>query len=96
MTAPQVVSTLLVPILLSFAGSGTAWAEFHTWVDSAGRRHVSNVAPPGPDTAAAAQPFRHPHSIAAQHRRLRETLARRDAELARRAARRGEPDASSE
>lgn len=88
--------TLLVSMLLLLASSGAAQAEFHTWVDGAGRRHVSNVAPPGPGTDGAAQPFRHPHSVAAQHRRLRETLARRDAELARRAARRGDVHGAAE
>jgi len=85
----RAVSWVMRVVVLCALGAPVQ-AEFHTWIDSAGHRHISNVPPPGSHANDAGQSFRHPNAIAAQHRRLRETLARRDAELARRAARRGE------
>ncbi|MEQ8662288.1 MAG: DUF4124 domain-containing protein, partial [Gammaproteobacteria bacterium] len=82
---PCRAACLLALALLVGGPGGAAAPAFHRWVDADGRPRVSNVPPPGVRTDGTLRPAWHPNSIAVQHRRLRDDLARRDAELARRA-----------
>lgn len=81
----------MIPRLLLCAGglvaavvAGPAQAEFYRWVDASGRTRVSNVPPAGVRADGSIAPRFNPNSIAAQHARMRERLARE--ESARRAA----------
>lgn len=59
-----------------------AQAEFYTWIDDAGRRRISNIAPAAIEQAGGIARRAHPYSIESQYARLRADLERRDAELA--------------
>ncbi|MEQ8234793.1 MAG: hypothetical protein RLW61_02475 [Gammaproteobacteria bacterium] len=80
------VAGLAGVVMLCASGGVAAARGFHYWTDATGRARVSNVAPAGVREDGSVREAWHPNSIAAQHRRLREELARRDTELARRAA----------
>jgi hypothetical protein len=66
-------------------------AEFYTWTDAAGRRHVSNVPPAGVRADGGLREGYHPYSVQAQHARLRAELERQGAAIA--AAGAADPDA---
>lgn len=53
-----------------------ARAEFYRWTDANGGARVSNVPPAGVRTDGSVERAYHPWSVAGQHARMRERLAR--------------------
>lgn len=72
----QRVALMLAAVVLMLALSPACFAEFYSWTDAAGRRHISSIPPQGVSADGRIKPGHHPYSIQQQYARMLRKIER--------------------